>query len=1098
MDKLNYEFSAKTGCVIAKTDNHHDFGSKARVKEQEQIYKDAAVIEYIPDIVNCEFLNEDNFLKEYIWKYDSAADAKGSDNITSMFNPEINQNYEIKQIYRPSNKDSPSKFDNRKSQIHRKLDEMGIKEDIFFVSDIRHTNEFDDILAIDNEDTARKFYWVQNAQTEFDPMGKTKHLPNNNVENPKFIFCWEKYDPNNYTVYPEWPENNSKERITEENKEIMFYSNRRIYMAMQPNGKTKSNKNENYKSSILITYPKSNNYAYADKDMATVSSPLIQVNTNNPHYGKYLNNCNQFKKILLEFYKNNLNHIEHNKIADFNNSNKYLAKRLGDAGEALSCLKNKVIFQKYVNGTVEEFESNNLFAFITWDRVCLASSLIYKVPILVYSFNDIILLFVRKDLLNPKKLLDQYYDNKSIEKYIRKITDNYIGKNKIIEYYNKFQINIEKLNEFVTFFGMDDKLHNNSINLDENLSKLLNIYNNIKDIIIKTNSIHISNYGDFNDEGIKNKIIDMFLKYGFNIKDILEFCIQDINYNNITEVVFKNYKEKDISIENYNEVIKTDRDMVNDILGELTNILNYYNNIIGTLEYVNNKIGYCFKSIINFYVNKYKKTTQINDDDIFNLEYEIVLNKNMKINEIIKIATKKTKKFPYNSLCFNKKKEINFDNELFEGYNNIIEIFGLFVVNKYNIILYNNFIDQIEIFLQKLEECANDKKDDDLKKLLNIIREHLSEMGFKKSELPNEIEGPNEKVIVSDTKEPNVNDIVNENENIFQLKPNTPVKIQKKRDNGIDTKNIVNEQRVSEPPIIGGANYDIMLVTSDELSRNITMLKEFDLFLKGFMMLLIVIWSEGYTITDDLDSEKLLIKIIYNYLTQSNIDIVGDLQLKIINKNIDLIIKEYNEGNIDFIYNNHYEDVIYSNKYTLNDLNINKCIYNYVNCIDKRITEDMKRDVEELFNLSKNSGFNNILLPPLGNKPENRNTSSKEKVKMLFPFPEGMNEFINNIFFSGEITTIINTIHNKLYDFPQKSNISSNTGTQIIGNNIMSTGFENAETKNSIFGKVENYNTNRITAGKKTRRYNKKISRNYRIKKNKTKRGRNNRKTRKS
>ena len=1089
MDKLNYDFLAETGCIIAKTDNHHDFKSKARVTENEQIYKETAVLEYIPDIIDCNFLTEDDFLKKYIWKYSSAADAKGSDNIAAMFDPEIIQNYEIKQIYRPSNEDSPSNFDNRKSQIHRKLDEMGIKDDIFFVSDIRHTNEFDDLLAIDNEITNRKFYWVKNAQTEFDPMDKTKELKNKTVENKKFIFCWEKYDPNNYTVYPEWPENkenNSKERITEENKEIMFYSNRRIYMAMQPTGKTSKDIYDNYKSSILITYPKSGNYAYADKNMATVSSHLIKADTNINEYNEYQNKGNQFKKILLEFYKTNLNHIKQTKIANFNNSNKYLAKRLGDAGQALSCLKNKVIFQKYVNNKVEDFESTNLFAFITWDKVCLASSLIYKVPILVYSFNDTILLFVRKDLLNPKELLDQYYNNKSIEKYIRKITDNYIGNDKIIINYNTFQRNIEKLNNFVTFFKMDDKLQNNSINLDENLFKLMTIYNNIKEIIIKIKSIHISNDSDFNDQGIKQKIIDTFLKYGFDIKGLLAGCIQDTNYNNITEVVFKNYKEKNISIENYNEVIKTDRNMVNDILGELTNILNYYNNIIGTLEYVNTKIGYCFNKIIKVYVPLYKISTSIKDDDIFNLDYEIdeiVVNKKGAINsikEIIKTSKNKADKTPYNTLCLNKEKkpEINFDNELFEGYNNIIEIFGLFVVNKYNITLYNNFIEQIEIFLQKLEHCANDKKYDDLKRLLNIIRENLSEMGFKKRELSNEKAIQIEKVI------PQEKTVISDKIISSQNNQNT-----KNAYYAIDKSNIREGTRRR-----GGALYDIMDVNNDTLSKNISMLKEFDLFLKGFMMLLIVIWTEGYMITNDLESDKLIIKIIYFYLTRFDIDIVGNYQLNEIEKDVKKIIQEYNDGNINFIYNNHYEDVIYSNKFTLNNLNINKCVYNYVNCIDERITQDMKNDVEDFFNLSKNKGFNDILLPPLSNKPENRNEQSSPIQKTLFPFPEEMSEFINNIFLSGEIITIINTIHNKLYNIPLSSDKLSNnnliqniptirTGHSTNENNM--NGFKQKEPK-SVFS----------FGGKKTRHYNKKISRNYRIKKNKTKR-RNN-KTRKS
>jgi len=1088
MDKLNYEFSAETGCIIAKTDNHHDFTDTNRITENEQLYKDDAVLEYIPNVIDCNYLNEDNFLKKYIWKFTSASEAKVSDNITSMFNPEIIQNYDIEQIYRPSNKDSPSNFEKSKSQIHRKLDEMGIKDDIYFVSDIRHTNEFDDILAIDNETTTRKFYWVQNAQTEFDPMGKTKELPNKNVENPKFIFCWEKYDPRNYTIYPEWRENNRTLRITDENKEIMFYSNRRIYMAMQPNNKNSKDINENYKSSILITYPKSGNYAYADKDMATVSSHLIKAKTNNKAYNEYQNNCNQFKQILLDFYNNNLNHIEHNKIADFNNSNKYLAKRLGDAGEALSCLKNKVIFQKYVNKKVEEFESNNLFAFITWDRVCLANSLIYKVPILIYSFNDIILLFVRKDLLNPKELLDQYYNNKSIEKYIRKITDNYIGNNKLINNYNTFQRNIIKLNEFITYFKMDYNLDIDMTNLDENLSKLMILYKNITDIIIRTNSISLNNVDELNDQSIKNKIISMFVKYGFDIKNLLEPFIKDTNYNNISEIVFKNYKEKDISIENYNEDIKTDRDIINNILGELTNILNYYNNINGTLEYINSNIGYDFKNIINFYIKKYNKSTPIDDDDIFKLEYRI---NNTNIKDIINISNGKADKFPTNTLCRNKRKEISFSDDYENnGFNEIIKIFDLFVVNKYNITLYNNFIEQIEIFLQKLQECVTNKKYNDSLLFLNTLRENLSEMGFKKRDILIEPEIPNEKATVIKPEVPN--------ENVFKIETGIPEKKTQSRKEiyyGLNPENIIEGKRERQTRF-GGAMYDIMVVNNDKLSQDITMLKEFDLFLKGFMMILIIIWNEGYMITNDLDSEKLLIKIIYFYLTTNDIDIVSSYQLKEIKNDIEKIVKEYNDGNINFIYDNHYEDIIYNNKFTLNKLNINKCVYNYINCIDERITADMKNDVENFFNLSKNGGFNDILLPPLSNKPENRNEESSAIQKMLFPFPQEMNEFISNIFLSGEIFTIINTIHNKLYNIPLRSNkLSNNNSIQNIPN--LRTGYSINENKDLNVSQEKQLPASVFSfGGKKTRRHNKKISRNYRIRKNKSKRRRN--KTRKS
>lgn len=1097
MDKLNYEFSAETGCIIAKTDNHHDFGTGQRITEPEQFYNNDAVLEYLPTINNCHYLNEDNFLNKYIWKFKSAADAKKEtskivENIEELFNDEIIQNYEIKQIYRPANKYSPETFDTKKSYIHRKLDEMGIKDDIYFVSDIRHTNEFDDLLAIDNENTNRKFYWVQNAQTEFDPMGKTKDLDNKNAENPKFIFCWEKYDPNNYTIYPEWSEKN-KEKITDENKEIMFYSNRRIYMAMQPNDKKSKDIYDNYKSSILITYPKSKNYAYADKEMATVSSHLIKSNTNNQEYNNYQNNCNQFKKILLEFYKNNLNHIEHNRIADFNNSNKYLSKRLGDAGEALSCLKNKVIFQKYVNKKVEEFESTNLFAFITWDRVCLANSLIYKVPILVCSLEDSILLFVRKDLLNPKELLDQHYNNNSIEKYIQKITNKFIGNDTLINNYNTFQSNIEKLNNFITNFKMDYNIDNNMTNLDNNLTKIINMYINITDIIIRLNNLNINNDIELSFQGIQKKIIEMFNVRGFDInQDILLSCIQDkeYKYNTITEIVFKNYKDKNISIENYNEIINTDKDNVNNILGDLTNIYTYYNNINDILEYINDKIDSDFKNIIHFYISTFKKSTIISNNDLFNLDYNI---NNETIKDIMNKAKNKANMFPYNYLCFVDKKQVSFSHDYNEktGYNAIISIFKLFIINKYNITLYNHFIVQIEILLQKLKECATDKKRNDSLDFLNIINQNISEMGFKKTELSIEMEVPNEKVSVMKSEVPN--------ENVFQIETEIPEKKTQSRKEiyyGLNPENIIEGKRERQTRR-GGATYNIMDVNNDKLSQDITMLKEFDLFLKGFMLLLIVIWSEGYMITNDLDSDKLLIKIIYFYLTAFDIDIIGNYQLKQIEKDIKKIIQEYNDGNINFIYDNHYEDVIYNNKFTLNNLNINKCVYNYVNCIDERITEDMKIDVEDFFNLSKNRGFNDILLPPLSNKPVNRNEQSSPIQKTLFPFPEEMNEFINNIFLSGEIFTIINTIHNKIYNLPLSSDkLSNNNLIQNLHN--IRTGHSINENKMNIPQQKQLPANVFSFGGKKTRRYNKKISRNYRIKKNKTKRGRNNRKTRKS
>ena len=99
-----------------------------------------------------------------------------------------------------------------------------------------------------------------------------------------------------------------------------------------------------------------------------------------------------------------------------------------------------------------------------------------------------------------------------------------------------------------------------------------------------------------------------------------------------------------------------------------------------------------------------------------------------------------------------------------------------------------------------------------------------------------------------------------------------------------------------------------------------------------------------------------------------------------------------------------------------------------------------------------------------------KNPNNYEKYKLFTRYG-----FSNMLFYFNEKNSKINTTINKV-EIPITSDIPTNV-------------FLNNEQDKSFLIPV---------GGKKTRRYNKKISRNYRIKKNKTKRGRNNRKTRKS
>jgi hypothetical protein len=101
-----------------------------------------------------------------------------------------------------------------------------------------------------------------------------------------------------------------------------------------------------------------------------------------------------------------------------------------------------------------------------------------------------------------------------------------------------------------------------------------------------------------------------------------------------------------------------------------------------------------------------------------------------------------------------------------------------------------------------------------------------------------------------------------------------------------------------------------------------------------------------------------------------------------------------------------------------------------------------------------------------------KNPNNYEKYKLFTRYG-----FSNMLFDFNEKISNVNTSINKV-ELPITSDIPTNV-------------FMNKE-------EVKNVMVPSKVGGKKTRRYNKKISRNYRIKKNKTNRRRNNKKTRKS
>jgi len=162
-------YTAEQGCKSSRADAKHDFHSIFN-PDKLQGY----VTSNIPNIAIsvCETaLQEDPFIDDQLLK----GDAKSNDNkslpkfVSENLNDNIGSRYIAKYIERPQHKfDAP--YD--KSLLQEYFIEKNILDDIFFVCDVAYANVREDLKFADGNNK-QTFYWVQNAQTLYDPAGKT-------------------------------------------------------------------------------------------------------------------------------------------------------------------------------------------------------------------------------------------------------------------------------------------------------------------------------------------------------------------------------------------------------------------------------------------------------------------------------------------------------------------------------------------------------------------------------------------------------------------------------------------------------------------------------------------------------------------------------------------------------------------------------------------------------------------------------------------------------------------------------------------------------------------------------------------------------------
>ena len=609
----NIEYTSEEGCESSRADAKHDFHTIFDSKNiQEYVSKNIPSYEGI----QCDILDEDRFIDKYELKLsskDTSANHKSEpDFISTHLNDSITSRYVSFSVIRKQH--DYKEETKHTSFLQEKFQEIGIQDDIFFICDVAYANVREDLKFADPS-LRQTFYWVQNAQTMYDPAGKTtwhsdkpyfedddddgedegkvtsksksktktpsspsspssslriKCQNHFKMKDSKFLFCWQNANKNIVTLYPEWskkkfPTKEVSYKFSENNPEQMLYINKNLFMAIRSND---VNDYSTHETNLIITDPtKPGYYGYADKVLAAKGSGILSASELASYRAKGYD-LRRFVKFINDSIKNQTStKLYLDELMNYSPEFQVLAKKVGDASQSLSCCQKQINLQKFKNpeigpkgeNNIEDFVSNGNHAFVSFDRIAIGCALNYNCPIVIGNTQESFTIYVQKDLINI---------HNQIKRFFNKTDDNYDITNSFKENTGSFILNAD-------FYETIKENKNGVITNIKTACSQLNI--------IPSSDITYQNF-------LINYFIELnVLKLFSNLDmDILNFDVTDFNdklkeiYSDKLPEIQDKMKNLGIKEEKYSDLIIEPTN--DDINGIMINIINNINGIFLLLQ----------------------------------------------------------------------------------------------------------------------------------------------------------------------------------------------------------------------------------------------------------------------------------------------------------------------------------------------------------------------------------------------------------------------------------------------------------------------------------------------------------------------------------
>lgn len=297
------------------------------------------------------------------------------------------------------------------------------------------------------------YYWIQNKETLYDPAGKTTPITDVGKQlfegNPKVHFAWE-----NNTRYTGEGASNSFGNVSmykscdaripalniddEGNRNTLFYSKYDIIQLL----KTSDVMNPPFSSQTENIFAVLTDKSGPKVKQILVNEKAAEKNQALFTIASYRTLSDRYGDIIEGALGNPIAEPSPENYIDIVNKYRYVFKRLGDQGQALSC--TRPISVLYKETPIDPILNRKIFnknvAFVTIDRPALVAAVLYRVPVVIFCFNaGGFAVFINKTYIRPELLLQNSKDNYA------NIYDKYIQKEQMITKIKKIYPIVESL-----------------------------------------------------------------------------------------------------------------------------------------------------------------------------------------------------------------------------------------------------------------------------------------------------------------------------------------------------------------------------------------------------------------------------------------------------------------------------------------------------------------------------------------------------------------------------------------------------------------------------------------------------------------------------